>query len=1106
MSTNSEPIENRFAASSDLRLWQETQVLRRTNELLEKKIRERTAALRLANEQLEQEIVERKKTADLLRRRVKFDEILTQIASKFINVTIDAIDRNINQALEVVGDFAQFDRAYLYMLAENGRELKNSHGWYRENCLAGFQDFQTLPANLFELWLPKLFQQEIIRLENIVDSNWETSNEKKLLALQGVRSALIIPLVYGNQIIGFLGLDAISPTIQWADENMASLKIVATIFVNALMRKKTDQTLQTERHLAQNIMASMGQGLTLADVDGSYTFVNPAFANMLSTTLQEVSGKTALDFAHQDDHPTLIHAQMSQFRGESTNYEYRLVRQDGSMVYVLAQGVPHYDPEGKLIGSITTITDLTERRAAEDQIEANAAETRAIYQAVVQLLRPTNLKDLAEQIAAIATDELGFDNCGVLLLQEPIRLSTDRLMLQSNKSDNYLTWLARMGRYCDDKSSILPLSENSLVTTAVRQGEIVYSPDVANDPHYLPESTYTQSELVIPLRAYNLIIGAMDLQSPHKNGFDERTQRIIRVFAKHAGMALETMRLYGKLQEHTTELEAQITGRNQVEQALRKSEQRYKHLVENVSDMLYRTDANGFCTYANPVTVRILGFSSEDELIGQHFTKFIHRNFRAELLRIYEAQKREKIPNVYNEFLALDKDKNELWLGQNVQLLMKNDQVIGYQALARNITKRREAEDKLQNRSNELNETNAKLAKALRAKDEFLANMSHELRTPLNAILGKSEILHEGIQGPLNEKQAASIRVIEESGRHLLELINDILDLAKIESGKIDLDIQTVSIRGLCENSLQFVRQLAHKKQIKLQANISPTLKTCRADERRLKQILINLLSNAVKFTPNEGEVGLNISEDAEREVIQFQVWDSGIGISPEDMKRLFQPFVQLDSSLARSHEGTGLGLSLVYQLTEMHGGSVSLESQAGVGSCFTVTLPENPQTNFETVQLQAKTDQLKYGRLLTGRLPTVPGKGPRILLVEDNETNIEMISEYLPVWGYRLLVARSGTAAMTQAYEEKPDLILMDIQIPEMDGLTAVRQLRQDEQFKHVPIIALTALAMQGDREQCLEAGANEYLSKPVQLRQLVFLIDQLLAEGNNFSKECGS
>ncbi|NTU81232.1 MAG: PAS domain S-box protein, partial [Chloroflexales bacterium] len=247
---------------------------------------------------------------------------------------------------------------------------------------------------------------------------------------------------------------------------------------------------------------------------------------------------------------------------------------------------------------------------------------------------------------------------------------------------------------------------------------------------------------------------------------------------------------------------------------------------------------------------------------------------------------------------------------------------------------------RVEERTADLSRANAELAQAVRAKDEFLANMSHELRTPLNAILALSESLLEQIRGPLNERQQASLQSIEASGHHLLALINDILDLSKVEAGQLDAQVETVLIADVCQASLQFVKEMASKKSLLLTLRLDDQPPTVEADPKRLKQILVNLLSNAVKFTPAGGKVSLEVAADAEAGVIRFAVQDTGIGIAPEDIARLFQPFRQLDSSLSRQHEGTGLGLALVHRLSELHGGSVAVESEVGKGSRFTVALP----------------------------------------------------------------------------------------------------------------------------------------------------------------------
>jgi len=414
-----------------------------------------------------------------------------------------------------------------------------------------------------------------------------------------------------------------------------------------------------------------------------------------------------------------------------------------------------------------------------------------------------------------------------------------------------------------------------------------------------------------------------------------------------------------------------------------------------------------------------------------------------------------------------------------------------------NVSDRKEVEEQLL-------QTNEQLIKATRLKDEFLANMSHELRTPLTAVLGMSEILQKEMLGSVNERQQKALVAIRKGGRHLLELINDILDLSKISSGKVELDLESVSVQNVCDSSLVYVKQQAFHKRVEVYSNIAPNISNILVDERRLRQILINLLVNAVKFTPKNGKVSLLVSvgcgdtwqgeaivpsqlKDQDLPMILFQVTDTGIGIANRDLQRLFQPFVQLDSGLDRQYEGTGLGLVMVKQIAELHDGQVMVTSVVGQGSTFTVALP-----------YQMSESATRSPELITPfSLPTAKSKNaiaPLILLVEDNEANIQIFTSYLSAYEYRIIIAKNGVEGVDMAKTHQPDMILMDIQMPVMDGLQATRLIRADPKLATVPIIALTARAMQGDQELCLEAGANQYLSKPVELEQLVGVIGQFL------------
>jgi CheY-like chemotaxis protein len=378
------------------------------------------------------------------------------------------------------------------------------------------------------------------------------------------------------------------------------------------------------------------------------------------------------------------------------------------------------------------------------------------------------------------------------------------------------------------------------------------------------------------------------------------------------------------------------------------------------------------------------------------------------------------------------------------------------------------------------------MERALRLKDEFLANMSHELRTPLNAVMGISESLLGQTIGKLNEKQKKYISTINESGAHLLSLINDILDLSKIEAGRMELDITDISINSLFESSYRMVKEMAHKKNINISFEIGEHAQNVHGDLRRLLQMLVNLLSNAVKFTPVGGKAGVQAFADPDLNEIRITVWDTGIGIADEDIPRLFQSFVQLDSSLSREYSGTGLGLMLVMQMVRMHGGNISVQSKLDEGSRFTISLPwslaESNSAASEEIENAAPSSTL--GKMRVGN----------ILLIEDTESIVMLVDDYLQAHGHRVLIAKDGLSGLMMAKDEHADLILLDVQMPGMDGFEVIEKLRADASLKDIPVIALTALAMPGDRERCLAAGMNDYMSKPIRLKELTRMIEQYL------------
>lgn len=386
----------------------------------------------------------------------------------------------------------------------------------------------------------------------------------------------------------------------------------------------------------------------------------------------------------------------------------------------------------------------------------------------------------------------------------------------------------------------------------------------------------------------------------------------------------------------------------------------------------------------------------------------------------------------------------------------------------------------------EIQEKNKQLEEASRLKSEFLANMSHELRTPLNAVIGFSEVLKDGLIGKLTDEQQEYIEDIFESGTHLLSLINDILDLSKVEAGKMQLQLEPVSPASVVEASMQIIREKALAHNLALTTDVGNDIGVLMADERKLKQILYNLLSNAVKFTPEGGSVSVAAHRVAagenSAEFLEFQVKDTGIGISKEDQSKLFQPFVQIDSSLSRKFEGTGLGLAMIKRLTELHGGSVILESEVNKGSSFIVRIPWRYPDKVDTVTTSADFSASVVSESV-GDTGAKKNREHLVLIVEDDSSSAELMRLQLENMGYKVVTAASAEIAFDILSKEFPDLIILDILLPGMDGWEFLERIKVDKKLATIPVVIASMVA---DGKKGIALGAAQVIQKPISRERL--------------------
>lgn len=383
-------------------------------------------------------------------------------------------------------------------------------------------------------------------------------------------------------------------------------------------------------------------------------------------------------------------------------------------------------------------------------------------------------------------------------------------------------------------------------------------------------------------------------------------------------------------------------------------------------------------------------------------------------------------------------------------------------------------ERRVEERTSELAGSNARLASALRSREEFLAAMSHELRTPLATMLNVSESLRAGVHGSLESQQDARLALLERNGRHLQSLIDDILDLSRSLAGSLSLHPESTDIGELARQCASSIWDMAQSRGIAVIQEISERPMVAHVDPLRIRQILLNLLSNACKFSPEGSRIGIRVRGDADRQRLEVEVWDEGPGIALESQSKLFQPFVQLDNRLARAHGGAGLGLALSRRLAEAHQGSIVLQSEPGKGSVFRLEIPWEGS--------ESACDLLPTALVR----PKTPKSGATILLVEDNTDLRETVEEFLAAAGWQVKTACGGKEGVESFAKERFDAVLMDIQMPGMDGLEAIRRIRDLPNGLSAKMVAMSGLAFPEDKQRALSTGADMHLSKPVHLSSL--------------------
>ncbi len=914
--------------------------------------------------------------------------------------------------------------------------------------------------------ISKLSPQEIVG--NSLYDYLHSSQEKEILK-HALNDVFETGKVTSLEYLGGISYSWYESRIRLIKQNdQTKTAIIHTFDISE--RKRAEQALQESEERYKRLVKVTNEGIIFHD-KGITVDVNPSFLQMFGYEFDELIGKDAIDMFVLPKYQALVRKNVAI--GFNQPYEVMGSQKDGTCFPVELQG-KEYEYNGKIL-RVTSVVDITERKRAEHELNQH------IYQ--------------LESLAALgkASNETQEINH---MMENALRVTLsvfhcDRAWLQHPCDPDAPNWRVPMEvttpEYPGAKILNTDIPMDPTISEMMRVSLSVKEPVAFGAMYEYKIAPMVAKQFSVQSRVSMAIYPKLGKpwqfgihQCSYARIWTDEELQLFNLFGQHIGDSLDVFLSI---------------------EAFREGELKWQHALTASQDGLWDWNVVTNEVYFSPSWKKMLGYA-DDEITADlsDWDKRIHPDDKESVYLNVNKHLAYDTEYYRSEHRLLCKDGTYKWIldrGKVIELTTEG-KPLRFIGTHSDISERKQMEmelikeraslaKKIDERTAELSQANAELARASRLKDEFLANMSHELRTPLNAILTMSELLTDGIYGEINEKQLKAIGHIENGGTHLLSLITDILDLSKIEAGKMKLEPENIVIEGVCRACVQMVKQIAMKKQVRVVFASDDNVETLFADQRAVKQILVNLLNNAVKFTPNKGEVTLELQGDKINQVANINVIDTGIGIPEHELDNLFKPFMQIDSSLSRHHEGTGLGLALVYRLAKLHGGSVSVTSEIGEGSTFTVSLPWR-----EYGKSTANSDD-DYVSTVKNDIK-VHNKGAVVLVAEDNETNIVTVKDGLTAYGYKVIITRDGAEALDRAHETKPAIILMDIQMPGMNGLEATRQIRADEQLAQTPIIALTALAMPGDKQRCLNAGANVYLSKPVNIKQLVGEIEKLL------------
>ncbi len=974
-----------------------------------------------------------------LEEQAVFQRLLMDLAVGFVNVPLAQLDDAIERALATTGAFTAVDRAYLFRYDLERGTTSNTHEWCAPGVAPMLNELQELPLDSIPEWLDRHLRGEVLHIPSVGQRPVDDPI-RAILDPQGVETVITVPLFDGERCLGFVGFDVVGRRREWTDDELALLSVLAELFTNAQVRREREDATVAARREAEVAEERLALALSAThdaifdhDIASDRVHVSSRWWQLLGLDdgPSEIAASEIGDRVHPEDRASLWEEYSAALASTATmaQLEYRLQHRDGYDVPVVSRIRIIRDADGAPTRAVGINLDVTERRRRE-------AATR----------RQLELESTLANVSARFVGLDAFDAALDAALADIARLcGAGRATVVTADAEGRLGVADRQWRDADapappTDAPILP--EMPWVERRLRAGEMVHLPDLgAVEPSDAIAARGAFALLLVPLLVGGELVGVIGLE--HLDAMQVWSDGDIAAVRSAA------------------EVVAGALARARAESELRANERDHRRTVEHLLEVVFRIDADGRWTYLNPVWEELTGWPARD-VLGVPAASCFHPDDRDQLLVAADGAGDEV---VRDELRLLTRDGDLRWV-EVVRQPERDDDgaVIGVVGSFNDVTERR---------ANELALVEAKQAAeaANEAKTRFISTVSHELRTPMNGVIGMLELL---LARPVDETAQDYARAARRSAASLLTLVDDLLDIAKIEAGRLELDRTPVDLRELAHDVREVVAAAAAEQELTLTVDVATDVPDLvLADPVRLRQLLINLLGNAVKFT-EDGAVSLRVAARERRAdarvPLVLTVADTGIGIAAEDLARLFDPFTQADQSTNRRFGGTGLGLAIVRQLTELMGGHIEVESSPGEGTTFRLELD---------LDIAAAMSPTHGGE--RDREQEVPCHGRRVLVVEDNDINQALARAHLEDLGCEVTIADDGAAGADLALTRPFDLVLMDCLMPGVDGFEGTRRIREGEpDGQRIPVVALTADATAEHAAVCRDVGMDDVLTKP--------------------------